>query len=137
MKHLKLLGLVCLPLVFSLCCTQSTEPEKNFGNATSIAFKVNDGIDDGVEGYDQIEIEMTEGSADEVLLVYKPKFQATVSVSLTSNDNITFNANINFGAYQTEWFIAASSTTSSTQYGASNDLLVSKKYLNKNNSRNL
>jgi len=123
--------------MFSLCCTQSTESEKNLGNATSISFKVNDGIEDGFEGYDQIEIEMTEGSADEVLLVYKPAFQATVTVALTSSDNITFNANVNFGAFQTEWFIAASSATSTTQYGASNDLLVTQKYLNKNNADQL
>lgn len=80
---------------------------------------------------------MTEGTADEVILVYKPEDQSTTSVTLSTSDNITFSANVNFEAYQTEWFITASSSTATTEYGSSNDLLVSEKYMNKTNADNL
>lgn len=124
-------------LLLCLCCGQSTEADKSFTDPSSISFKVISGVDTGFEGEDYVAVEMTEGTADEVILVYKPKDQQTTSVSLSSSDNITFSANVNFEAYQTEWFISASSSTSTTEYGSSNDLFVTEKYMNKTSADNL
>ena len=129
--------LILTLLALSLSCGQNTESEKSFETSSGIAFKLNNGIDTGFEGEDYVEIEMTEGTADEAILVYIPKDQPTVAVSMSTTDNITFSANVNFEAYQTEWFITAASSTSTTQYGESNDLLVNEKYMNKTNADNL
>jgi hypothetical protein len=136
-NHLPSAILLLITLVLSLCCGQSTEAERTVGTPASISFKVVNHVDTGFEGEDYVEIEMTEGTADEAILVYKPKDQQTVSVSLSTSDNITFSANVNFEAYQTEWFITASSSTATTEFGSSNDLLVNEKYMNKTNADNL
>ena len=124
-------------IIFSICCGQSVEERDEFQSPSSIAFKVNNPIDSGEEGEDYVEIEMTKGTADSAILIYTPKDRPTVSVDMTTTDNIIFSTNIVFKAHQTEWFITASSLTASTQYGASNDLEVNEKYLNKTNADNL
>lgn len=137
-KALWLPGSVLGLLALTICCSQSSESEVSLTQADPIAFDLISGIDTGIEGLDFISIEMTQGTADEVQIIYTPEDQATIAVSLSTTDNITFEANILFGPYQVDWFINASSSSGvTTDYGASNALITSEKYLSKTSADQL
>jgi len=125
-------------LLLTICCSQSSEADVILTQSDPIAFDLVDGIETGTEGLDYVLVQMTEGTADEVQIVYTPEDQATVAVFMSTTDNITFEANILFGPNQVDWFINASSSTGvTTDYGASNALITSEKYLNKTNADQL
>jgi hypothetical protein len=134
---LKYFVILTLLLVFSLCCGVKQEQMSTTPPPDQIAFEVIDGLSNGFEGMDKVQIKTTKGvlSAANIYLSTNggtPPFD--IHPLLPSGNGGLFEVELLCSPYELRWFIAAEGLGVTTEAGSVSAPFVTQKYLNKENA---